>query len=446
MTVPGFYGESIAESDLMELGPEIGQGNESTIHSLPNFPGMVYKKYRAGSAPDLEDLQPVLDVAVRLRESDETDLLRHAAWPVNVVLREPVVAGVILPEVPDRYYVSNGVKRRHCKWDFAYDPQETGLVLADSARLRLCERIVSVFRSLDEAGLTFTDVSGSNGLWDPRDAASVILLDVDAARCGWTEDKRAENWRTPEDDLFVGPEVMRYRVALLVCRILSASLGFGTDATIRRVQELGGVAVDDALGNLLRPAHERENSLGALQVALARAYEESRLLSSTPPTTPKDPTKRQPSTSEPWQAAFIDRYERAVELDDVGANASDQAQPARPAAFISARYVVVSLLVLVMAATGLRLWSSDRSDSGSNSPALTTPQGPHYRVRTPGANLRSGPGTDHAVLDALPQGTEVASTGATSISGGPDAVRWIQIAHNGQLAWISERVVEPVGP
>ncbi|MBI1294383.1 SH3 domain-containing protein [bacterium] len=72
---------------------------------------------------------------------------------------------------------------------------------------------------------------------------------------------------------------------------------------------------------------------------------------------------------------------------------------------------------------------------------LPDPDKPTAYVTATLLNLRSGPGTDYAILARMPQNSVLAITGSNS-----SASNWWQVSYNGQIGWVSADFVRTAGP
>lgn len=224
------YGGYVDEADLGPMGDRLAAGNEADIFSLPNHSGFVYKQYRSHERR-ADGFDALMQAPSHLYARGHASLLERVTWVVRTVRsneHRDMAAGVILPQIPDDYFVDVDNESELCTWNYLYDPGALpGLVpnLPLAGRIRQVATIVELFLGFECIGLVLPDIKGENGAWKPGRLGDLILFDVDAARPDKAPDLRSAGWSVPDDLQLPGDHIdfggMRYRVGLLSYRILA---------------------------------------------------------------------------------------------------------------------------------------------------------------------------------------------------------------------------------
>jgi hypothetical protein len=219
--------------EVRVAGDSLGSGGESSgVHRLaPPHQDWVFKRYSA-SVP-CAPLALLIDHPDRLTPDRRSIVDRHTAWPVARVDDDSGMSvGVVMPAAPDPYWAtirlpSGKSRRRLLDVDLmARDStrqQLLGLpVQTLTDRLAVCAAFTSIAALLEEAGLVYLDWSFANVLWSTADHTT-FLIDIDGATFGPRQQIGTHMFDDPLVSMGApaGPEVDRYRVALLVAWCLT---------------------------------------------------------------------------------------------------------------------------------------------------------------------------------------------------------------------------------
>lgn len=260
----------VLEADLGQRN-EIGSGAMARVYSIPDFhlpatPSIryAYKRFRSRSRPvpsyGLEALVRLNEgLAPRQREAFD----RSFNWPVRVVVDgKDGAAGVILPLLPDTYFV----KLRLSSGTSVRKPAEAQFLFKDSAycarvgiafpdeeqRRQLCRSLTYALGLLDRADIVYGDLSSRNLLFRLSPKPSVMLVDCDAVRsqggaaaCG--HQPHSPDWEPPEaidarrrkDSTgysIQSKTTDRYKLGLAILRILTPGDGCSTNIDPRPVR------------------------------------------------------------------------------------------------------------------------------------------------------------------------------------------------------------------
>lgn len=289
-TAPGYYGATLTEASLGKLGGTLGSGNEAEVFVLESYPHLVYKRYRTDLVVRLAELQPTLKLVQTLAAEKNIGLLERVAWIVNAVTDESGrnVRGVVIPRLPSEYDLVVRGKKRLCTWNYAYDHASGAGAIPEldvGERRQLAGSIAWILSSLDELGVVLSDIKGENGVWNPLDPASAVLIDADAARIGVLIDRKSPGWEYGPDPSVTHADgrVMRYRSGLLLGRVLAGSFKYPQDPAARRAADCaGGANVREALARLLSVEADLQSlrtiarELGRELPAVVRSSEEHR--------------------------------------------------------------------------------------------------------------------------------------------------------------------------
>ncbi|MFH8615074.1 hypothetical protein ACH4E8_08350 [Streptomyces sp. NPDC017979] len=233
------FAPDTARSGLRLADASLGEGGESTgVREVVGHPGWVTKLYKEPLAPDEADtLARLIELPGKMSWADMCLVDRHSAWPVARVTDRGETVGVIMPRIPDSFYVR-----------FAYgeggrtEPKELlldHLVLQDAkftalgldppsaARRRsTAVRFLSLGALMERYDVVYGDWSYRNALWSQQNG-DVFLIDLDS--CGIESRRwiRSHHW---EDPLFpqgtrLTTHTDRYRMAVLTLRVLTGTRG-----------------------------------------------------------------------------------------------------------------------------------------------------------------------------------------------------------------------------
>ncbi|MEU9608894.1 hypothetical protein [Streptomyces sp. NPDC048057] len=233
------FAPETARSGLRLADASLGEGGESTgVREVVGHPGWVAKLYKEPLAQDeAETLTRLIDLPAKMSWDEMRLVDRHSAWPVARVTDRGGTVGVIMPRIPDAFYVR-----------FAYgeggrtEPKELlldHLVLQDAkftalgldppsaARRRsTAARFLTLGALMERYDVVYGDWSYRNALWSQQNG-DVFLIDLDS--CGIESRKwiRSHHW---EDPLFPQGTPLttytdRYRMAVLTLRVLTGTRG-----------------------------------------------------------------------------------------------------------------------------------------------------------------------------------------------------------------------------
>jgi hypothetical protein len=230
---PGDRIMRIGDGDLGEKISE-GAGESLFVCKLKNYPGWLYKAYRAPSADDsVARLDRLIGLPAAMTPPDQAIVDNHTAWPAaRVVNAAGRTTGVLLPMAPAAYQfemaLPNGRSlRKYLEVDHlaqaAARQQQIGLPAQSLAdRICVCASIAATADLLARFGLVYLDWSYANIFWCPGDH-SAYLIDLDGSSFGPRPQIQTPLWEDPQVPLgtTAGNSSDRYRVALLIASCLT---------------------------------------------------------------------------------------------------------------------------------------------------------------------------------------------------------------------------------
>jgi len=169
--------------------------------------GYIYKKYktRRHDLAAIARLHWVRDLGRQIlvdgRQQAGSTPEASVNWPIDIVedISMGVVSGVIIPEIPHRFYRSTGERRtRTLDW----------LILARSnppraaTRLAVLIRLAEIFAFLDKKGLVHGDLSVTNVVWCENPQPGAYLVDCDGLKAHSAPSPHGlvtgDEWITPD--------------------------------------------------------------------------------------------------------------------------------------------------------------------------------------------------------------------------------------------------------
>lgn len=261
---------TVRESDLGKL-TEIGAGGMAKVFAIPEFflpecPGrrLVYKKLFAKFRPvPLYGLAAISRVLSELETEHRAAVERFFNWPLRVVVDDAEgAAGVILPLIPDEYFVnlhltSGSVRRRPAEAQYLFcDSRYCSTMripfLDEQARRALCRSLSYALGLLDRADVVYGDLSARNILFRLNPRPAVMLVDCDAIRLtggaaalgrqphspDWEppEALRAKRLRDSTGYCIQSKATDRYKLGLAILRILTPGPGCSTSVDSARAR------------------------------------------------------------------------------------------------------------------------------------------------------------------------------------------------------------------
>ncbi|NNN15357.1 MAG: hypothetical protein HKL82_05790 [Acidimicrobiaceae bacterium] len=243
------------------------------VFSLPDFflpesPGrpIVYKKIKAKYRPVPQyGLQSLVRLLSGIESNLKPSFERQLNWPVRVVLDDhDGAAGVILPLIPDEYFVSlrrssGEIKRRPAEVQYLFTDSRycarVGIPYPDeSQRLDLCRSLSFAMVMLHKLDVVYGDLSARNILFRVLPKPAVLLVDCDAVRpkggaAPLGAQPHSPDWEPPEavkararrDSTgynIQNKETDRYKLGLAVLRILSPGRGCSTNTDPKVVKSV----------------------------------------------------------------------------------------------------------------------------------------------------------------------------------------------------------------
>jgi hypothetical protein len=198
MRVVGAYGRYVFEDE-----PFNSDGRFGRLFRSVEPRGLVYKLY----------WDPVLDEVarkqlLRVRQLGRQVLVQRRQvpgstpeacvnWPIDTVEETGAVLGVVIPEIPPRFFKSDGAPRTLDFLLFARaDPPPPDAWVRVSVLIRLAE----IFRWLHDHQLVHGDLSAKNAVWCAAPAPATYLIDCDGLQAQYPPpqgDVATEGWIDP---------------------------------------------------------------------------------------------------------------------------------------------------------------------------------------------------------------------------------------------------------
>ncbi|MEV0560402.1 hypothetical protein [Dactylosporangium sp. NPDC050588] len=256
-----------------------GGGQSEGVWRIPARPGLLFKRYTwdAAAALDIAAMDRLIAQPAALQDAtDRTLVAQSTAWPVSRVTDGDRTVGVVMPEAPDDLLVSwkstnsktASIRRERLPIDWLAKPNDYLVkrgVPEQSApdRTRFCVMLAQLAGLFERCGIVYADWSYANAFWHPT-RHTVYLIDIDGSSYGPRPHVNTANFEDPLTPMpqQVDTYVDRYRVALLIARVLTAK---------REVPEVtaalsgsGGAVPDTLLRMLTAPTRQGRPSLRQL--------------------------------------------------------------------------------------------------------------------------------------------------------------------------------------
>ncbi|HEX4701433.1 MAG TPA: hypothetical protein VH352_04825, partial [Pseudonocardiaceae bacterium] len=227
------------EVDVRLLGPlkKIGSGGQGTVYELLDGPDtLVYKEYSARVVDDVDvaALRKFVTFARELDEPTQRRLTERAAWPVNLVRRDGVVRGFVMPRAPRDFMVELAwttgrdtvlAQTQYLLNDRQY-LRERGLTVTDRFRLEFLRDTVETIALFHRLGIVVGDLSPHNLLFSQAVRPRCFFIDCDAMRLGADSVLAAvetPDWRVEDlgDEELATRASDSYKLGLLALRIFA---------------------------------------------------------------------------------------------------------------------------------------------------------------------------------------------------------------------------------
>lgn len=228
-------------ASALKLGDLLGSGGEGEVRVVRNRPGMVFKRY-FGASINSAALRAMAAFPGALPPDAREVLESSAAWPLACVTDGPAAVGFLMNRVPGQFTGTTvaGTKLRELQY-LLYEPKPMWGEITppdEDGRVEIARAFVSLMRTLQDHSVVLGDISMTNLLWSPGKAGRIFLIDCDSAKLPGHPPVTAKVVQTPEwDDPLMPPagpdlDTDRYKVAMVVGRILSASAGIRPGAQL----------------------------------------------------------------------------------------------------------------------------------------------------------------------------------------------------------------------
>lgn len=246
---------AISEDELAERA-ELGKGGMAVVYDapsliLPDAPGerWVYKRYKQRCRPiSLYAMQQLVRHRAVLEPRVRAALDRSFTWPRRVVTdMGDGAAGVVLPRIPDRYFLSmttsmgtrltKPAEAQFLFQDSGYCAQMGIPYATDGQRRALVRSLCHAFSLLDHIDVVYGDLSALNLLWTLTPRPAVLAVDCDSVRvtggaAPFGRQPHSNDWEPPEaqaarrsgrsaEYTIQNRATDRYKLGLAILRILT---------------------------------------------------------------------------------------------------------------------------------------------------------------------------------------------------------------------------------
>jgi hypothetical protein len=204
------------------------------IYRILGRPELLYKEFGRPlrGATEAERIEGLVKVGAAVAEDQSERSRRHVGWPVDDVIEEAAVVGVLIPYAGDKYY-------KNLSGETLVSRNLNHLRLAKEGvpieiRLLLLRQLSSVLRLLEFADLVHGDISAQNVLWRVDPQPSIFLIDCDGMHSSSVDGFPAttEGWTDPRKDAGeIASHDMQsdwFALALAVWRVTTLSKGAPT--------------------------------------------------------------------------------------------------------------------------------------------------------------------------------------------------------------------------
>lgn len=220
---------------------KLGQGGQATVYraarvTIRYIGPAAFKEYNANILSTLDNagLEISVEFFKRFSRAEAEAFLSTVAWPIRLVFDRGSIVGILMPEIPKRFYTkislpSGDSKTLIAKFEYLLNSaawrRKSGFDLSGAIRYGLLKEVAHALEMLHNLGITVGDFSPKNLLFTVQKPPACYFIDCDAmlinGRSGLTQ-LETPNW----DIKSVSSEPVGtvasdcYKLGLLALRVL----------------------------------------------------------------------------------------------------------------------------------------------------------------------------------------------------------------------------------
>jgi hypothetical protein len=172
------------------------------LYRILERPEILYKELGQPLLGDAEAtrIRRLVEVGAAVAKDHSAGARKHLAWPLDEVIEEGAVVGVITPYAGDSYYrPAPGETLMPRNLNYLRLPKEE---VPPEVRFVLLRQLARVLALLEYAKLVHGDISAQNVLWRTDPEPSIFLIDCDGMHDTGEEGSRAttDGWTDPRKE------------------------------------------------------------------------------------------------------------------------------------------------------------------------------------------------------------------------------------------------------
>jgi eukaryotic-like serine/threonine-protein kinase len=280
---------------------KIGQGGQGVVYRAPKVTtkfsdSLVFKEYKpqACNHVDFSALAAMPDLVESMDYDDGERLVSMAAWPCVIVENGGTPAGFVMPEIPDKFFVSlttlKGTSLNPAEFQHLLNPPDVldarGIVIDDEQRYTLLREVAAGLSFLHSNGVCVGDISPKNLLFALEPPLAVYFIDCDAMRIddiSALPQVETPGWEVPPGEELATVFSDTYKLGLLALRLL---VGDQDSKSARAIPPTTPNALRKLIADTLNRSPEKRPLPETWTYVLGNAVEEAQHLKKHAPPRP----------------------------------------------------------------------------------------------------------------------------------------------------------------